>query len=465
MKKSLIPSILLLAVLFQYCTQSDLRPNRAQVEFTVNVTSENEERETSTLDLNEAKSLLLTLERANGDVVLQDQKVNLVVQDGLIRSEALDLQPGDYKIRDFFVLDENGEVLYASPKQSSMLAKKFNVLSGAFTLSADNKTNIEMHVFATVDKKANDFGYIEFKKEKYSFQVSVTAEGSALTGAEAIIMKGTETISTIQLSNEVNTIEFIGDKHETYQLVIIKDGYGKYSRDFSFADLEKELDGQPLQLTLQPALTFRFHTLATRFRYAFAIVFPTGTTGNLNVDWGDGTVQSYSFQNNEIGHVYQTEGDYFVSITGDVASIVEFFYYYNDEVTSVSAMNFERLTSLKFLAVSWARVPAVLDLTYNTKLEVVQFEDLLELEQLILPTDHYLRNIALTGQNNLTSDDINYIINDIYNNAVEKNINTGFRLFQLYDETGQFAGPPSAEAIEQLRQLRDVYGWNIQPNP
>jgi hypothetical protein len=385
-------------------------------------------------------SVLLSLKQAGGTAILNDIKVGVTAQGSELVTDAMELLPGTYIINDVLVLDDEDNILYASPVKRSALAGM-----RSFSLSASARMEVQVDVVSA----------------HQSFRVSLNAGGTSVTGAYAFILDGTDTLATQWLDEAVNTIQFSGDQHSTYELVVVKDGYGKYTRDFEMKDLKKDLGNNPLEISLTPALTFRFHTLPTRFRYSLAILFPAGTTGNITVDWGDGTVEPYAFEHNEIGHVYKTKGDYFLSITGDVANIIEVFYYYNDEVTSVSAMNFEHLSDLEFLAIGWAHVPAVIDLSHNTKIEAIDFSDLLELNDLILPASHFIRYFNLSGDNGVSASEISDMIHSIYVHASQQGTMNG--LLNLTDETGSIAGPPSPEAMEELRQLRDVYGWRIEP--
>jgi len=458
MKRSIIFLLLLLAVLFHSCTPENEIADKSQVQFVINLADVSGDDVMSS----NVKSILLHVQDANGDVAI-DQNVDFVREGNVIKVKQINLPTGVYSVEDIFISDSEGNVLFATPKKGSMLAT-LNVQSMAFMVKNTESKAVELQAISTTKRTSVDFGYTSFKKKgKGTFQIAIRdAKGKLIKGI-AYLIEGEDTVGQYTLHPKINTISYCGNKLDSVTLVIVKDGFGKYSGNFTYGDLAK-YKNKPISIILKNALTFRFHTLPTSFKYALPVVFPAGTTGNLTVDWGDGTVEAYSFESDELSHVYTTEGDYFLTLTGDVEKITEIFDY-NDpfEVTSVYNINVDNLTNLQFIAIGWTHAPAIIDLSHNKQLQVIDFSDLAELHNLILPAHHYLRYFNLTENNDISSTLITSMIKNIYSNAVSKNIVNGY--LNIGDENGVMVGPPSATAIMQLQQLHTVYAWNVIPNP
>jgi len=58
------------------------------------------------------------------------------------------------------------------------------------------------------------------------------------------------------------------------------------------------------------------------------------------------------------------------------------------------------------------------------------------------------------------------LIDQLHSGAVANNITGGEISFHAYaPDPSIMVGPPSAAAINKLRNLRDNYGWALSPNP
>jgi hypothetical protein len=90
----------------------------------------------------------------------------------------------------------------------------------------------------------------------------------------------------------------------------------------------------------------------------------------------------------------------------------------------------------------------------------------LNLEKLVLPEDNQIYSINIEGSPNITSTNVDEIINKVYQSAVNYNIVNGhFALSVSLNpvEPYDLVGPPSAEALSQLYSLKGDYGWSIFP--
>ncbi len=79
-------------------------------------------------------------------------------------SENLELPVGQYQLTDFFVFDEKGKLLYATPRENSTLAKLVaDPLDIKFDVYADGNTQVNPEVLGVEDAaQPGDFGYANF---------------------------------------------------------------------------------------------------------------------------------------------------------------------------------------------------------------------------------------------------------------------------------------------------------------
>lgn len=79
-------------------------------------------------------------------------------------SENLELEVGQYKLTDFFVFDEKEKLIYATPKENSILAPLVNdPLDIGFEVYKDGNTQVNPEVLGVEDAaQPGDFGYANF---------------------------------------------------------------------------------------------------------------------------------------------------------------------------------------------------------------------------------------------------------------------------------------------------------------
>ena len=188
--------------------------------------------------------------------------------------------------------------------------------------------------------------------------------------------------------------------------------------------------------------------------------------GSILVNWGDGTSDTYTLGDYiELVKIYAAPGQYQVSFTGDIKNITQFQSSYGQGL--MSHTNFRPLTGLESLRMSYMGGPEVIDVSGAKNLNDFTPFGITNLREIYLPKQHSLWAVSIAGDTILTATTVNTMINSVYQTAVKKNILGGF--FHLlkypYDEEGRtdMVGPPSAQSIQQLTELQNVYGWEIMP--
>jgi hypothetical protein len=212
----------------------------------------------------------------------------------------------------------------------------------------------------------------------------------------------------------------------------------------------------------------------TREDYHHFGVLLSGPAGHsINVDWGDGTANQLEFnQDNfiELVREYNAPGRYRIVVSGKINEITGFKSAYGEGV--FDSINVSGLKSLGSVRVGLTHGPETFDMSNNKNLYEVHFGDVQELSTVILPNRHTIRSVSIDGPNQLTTADVDYIVANIYENAIRAKIFEGyFGLLKQYwlnpgDEGyGELVGPPSPSSIDKLRELRDVYRWEVVQLP
>ena len=210
-------------------------------------------------------------------------------------------------------------------------------------------------------------------------------------------------------------------------------------------------------------------TWSLEFPYAEISLEGKEVGKTLTVNWGDGTVEQHTFTEGYAGkaalyleHYYTSVGDFTVSMTGDLDNIITV----SNPFTSldVLSMNFDKLSNLENIDMPYNSLE-ILDLSKNRRLKSVYGPSSTLAKSVILPNTHSISFMS-SGSPNLSTEVVSAMIASIYKNAVNKKIYNGhFSLASGMEENPTFPGPPTAEDMAKLIELRDVYGWTIFPNP
>lgn len=442
------------------CTEQESSAPR-EVQFTVSTAASADGR-VSAVVLPPGTALLLSIRKSTGETVLTHERVTLLKVGGQYITEPLSLHPGDYAITDFMLVDAASEVLYATPLANSPLAGAVShPLPYAFTVSADVILNIDMQVLAVGTNTPENFGYTSFGIDintgnLFSLSVFIPgADGLELTGGEAFIMSGYDTLYRYTLAAETNMIPFYGDTTQTYTLIVTQSGYTRYLRQFVYAALKDELAGQPLEVVLVPAFTMVIWS--TQFMGYYSRWDYYGDQGVLNVDIGllnsnfAGGYDMGPFSNSSVEVNYEAPGRYFSTVTGDLDELKSIIY--TSPVDSIDVRHVPNLTGLGLRSESRVRR---IDLTHNHKLEELYLSGIGTLRDVTIPSDNRLNNVRLQNTG-LSSASITVFIDNLHLSAVTHNEHNG---------TFYFSGTasPSPAALTQLKRLQNDYGWDVAPH-
>jgi hypothetical protein len=451
--------ILLPLAILQGCTEElDLgKPEKIQFVFNVGSQTADGGKTNSTFQLPTGSALMISVVDQHGSSVLDHHRIELLKLGDDYISHPIDLAPGQYKLIDFFVVDESSEILFAVPHGGAPFATLVShPLPYSFSVQKNGIKNIAMEVVSVSHYLPEDFGYVSFGVGTVNpIQLAVFTKknnGLALSSASVYILAGQDTVESYSIGAKISFIPFKQDITQEFTLVVVKDGFARFSRRFVYEDLMLELDARPLEVILPPAFTM------VAFGGDFNIQVGTSGPGNIHVDWGDGTSNSYAVDGpfNELGHVYHPEGTYYVSITGSLEKVTSFSSFYDQGM--IDRINFESLPSLTEIRFGLTRGARVVDLSHNTKLETVVIVGIRSLEILKIPADNQITSIIVEEQPLLPMSAFDDIIHSVYQSVVRHRKSGYMGLDVTINQL-------SSRSVAELTWLKDAFGWEIAPDP
>ena len=249
----------LTVLLMLFSCQQDLEDPQitGKVEFTFN-TSKSLEGKAAKNNIEDARYVLVKIAKDDGEVVYENEKLELYKFGDDFVSEPLALSIGNYQLLEFLILDENNQVIFATPLKGSELASLVtNPLPMDFEVAQDVTLKLVPEVVDVDGTTAEAFGYTTFSFDPilvWDFQLSVFAydyntENFELTEANLYVINGEDTAQTETLEAAINYIA-LQQESEHYTLVISKEGYQSYNKEFMAEDLRGYLNN-PLVVVLE----------------------------------------------------------------------------------------------------------------------------------------------------------------------------------------------------------------------
>jgi hypothetical protein len=457
----------------QHCSDPGESAVPEKVQFTWSLSDTDSKNGRSKID-RVPDALIVTVAKASGETLLENYRINLIRAGDAFISEPLSLTPGRYNITQFMLVAGENELLYAAPVKGAPLAPAvnhplpflINILQGRV-----NRFDVEVLKF-TEANFPEEFGYTSFTiNDVNPLKISpflAGENGLAFTTATAYVIEGEDTIKTQPLAARINLFSFRGeDRNTVRKLVVAKPGYATYIKEFRYIDFINQLEGFPLEIIFKPAVftctPFFLNEDPDNMLFKMTL---NGPSGNLAVNWGDGASETYvlSSEGVTLEHQYVTPGNFQMTMSGDVDKIevLKAFYGWG----AMSAANFQGLTALREIRMGYTHGPSVVDFSNNIGLEYVMMPVVNELKKLILPKNTVLHYLELTGPNQMTPADVDYVIDQVFNGAVANHTQDGILLLgRMYNDTDHMLGPPSPDRLAKLRVLITEYGWHSQPGP
>lgn len=464
--------MLLLAVMFGCHDESLEKKESVQFSIDLAFTDDSGGRISDASEVPAGASLRVSIATQGGTSVLNMEEIELLRVGGSLTTAPIQLSTGSYKLTDFMIVSDDGEVLFATPRRGSPLAAYVsNPLDVPFGVGSGNINNLAMAVMDVSTATPEDFGYVGFGiNVVHPMKVAVfgaTPQGPHPIPAKITFEHGEPVLQTIYLSAGVNKFGFKFDTDETYVMRISREGYKAYEREFTYSSLMDELDGGTLVVTLEPGMTVLTPYYTVPDNYLVMDIRGSAPIG-LTVNWGDGTIEEIELKDLfYIQHDYVEVGRYAIHITGDLDKVELFGGSYSN--VDMDEVDLTLMPNLKTLAMGLCRLPKTINLSNNKKLNSLSLAFTRGVEKIVLPSGAPLNNVYLRGSI-MKPNVVSNLIGQVYDNAMESFVYDGEFTFSFSEYPGpqegdpvMFVGPPSAAALEQLRTLRSQRGWTIEP--
>lgn len=213
-------------------------------------------------------------------------------------TQKIALTTGFYKLTEFFLLDENGNTVYACPKEGSSQAQNVNQpLSISFDIEKDKSVSVTVEVISTEDLTPADFGLIWFpiaEVETFSFMISVSEKGTnTLLPAKILVTADSYSFSQ-NLEEIVTNIVKIKSGYDEYVLTISYSGYKTVNQSYTkeglvqfsetplVVEMEKDLtdNGPILKMPFNGSIVDITDHIASNQIYPYQIEFVADRKGN-----------------------------------------------------------------------------------------------------------------------------------------------------------------------------------------
>lgn len=312
--------------------------------------------------LSDADKIVITIQHFDGtptDYTQYEMNIFLLGNDFITSKIAL--LTGDYKLTEFYVLNESGSVIFAAPLEGSVLAQNVDdPLPIEFSVNKNTIHKVNVDVISTENLEPEDFGLIHFQiteVETFQFLINVSEIGKdQLLTANLTITSGAYTYSQ-KLEAITNNIVTVRDEFTDYTLTIGTTMYQNYVATFTNAEL-KAYEKIPLIIELKPEkpekleIFSQFSTTGGTRSYLTGQSFTIGSNGGYLT----------RIITNAIGGVSGTQ------LTNGIAnSMLKIREYVNDNETGVN----HALTG-NILATSTG-TPTIIDYNYGIYYPNVEF--------------------------------------------------------------------------------------------
>jgi hypothetical protein len=206
-----------------------------------------------------AQYVIVTVVNENGEVVMNDEQIELFNFGGYWITRNIKLKTGSYQLTKFLVVDPLGNVLYAAPIEGSPKAYLVNdPLPIKFFIRTNQVTRVTPEVLPVILEPPEEFGYVSFSYtivKPLDFFIGVYIREPSvmppieLTDAKLTVKADSLWWHSFQLEPKVNKVT-IRDGYRSYLLIIEKEGYNPVRLKISREELLKTTQEDPLLIGL-----------------------------------------------------------------------------------------------------------------------------------------------------------------------------------------------------------------------
>ena len=251
MKKQTIRVLALVCLIsittfWQSCQEEpiDIPNDPVEVSFNIVATNSVDLKSTPPLDMENAKKVILTIQKYDGITTGYTQhELDIYKLGDAYITGKIALMFGSYKITEFFVLDDLDNIVYASPLEGSLMAQNVtDPLPVLFSISEKKSKAVEIEVLSNANLQAEDFGLVRFPiigVGTFQFLISVSEQGMEKLLKAGLTVSSNGYSYTQELDSIVDNKLTIKDGYEEYALTITAIGYGTYKGTFTNAELKQ----------------------------------------------------------------------------------------------------------------------------------------------------------------------------------------------------------------------------------
>lgn len=261
--KFLLSSVIMLIIGFTACEKdsSETRKALSPLEFKLVVNGSSlkpaNSKNPKSTEVTNVKSALVSIADNAGNLVYDLEEIELINFNGNYISNKLLLEVGNYTLTDFLILDNDGNVSYASPKEGSELAHLVNnPLAIDFLVEINQITTVTPEVLNINDFEPADFGYVEFGFnyiKTFDFVVGIytmnNEQKPIASNANITVNANGKDYINKKIDGILNILT-INDGLDIYTITITKEGYKTFNKTFTLEQL-KEYEKTPLDVYLE----------------------------------------------------------------------------------------------------------------------------------------------------------------------------------------------------------------------
>lgn len=200
----------------------------------------------SNLDSLSIRSIVISIEDKSGKGIYDRKRIELLSMNSYFISSPISLPVGEYKLTEFFVVDDSNNIIYVSPVKGAPKSHLVDKpLPTKFEIKSNEVLKMVPEVLSVENSTPEDFGYTTFSFEVVEYfeillSVFVFNEENRdfeLTTARISISSEDELLYSGKLRAETNLL-YIKDNFASYELKIGKEGFRNYYYLFSADSLK-----------------------------------------------------------------------------------------------------------------------------------------------------------------------------------------------------------------------------------
>lgn len=297
-KITVVTCVLASLVFWNSCKNIEEINEKFEVEFSIlNKTADMNSIVTMRMQntLSDADRVIITIEKSDGSSTeFIQSEMNVFNLGGHFITSKIAISKGEYNITEFFILDEVGNVIFAAPLESSLMAQNVDIpLPILFYVTEDIIQPVNVTVISAENLEPEDFGLVHFPingPETFQYLMNVSEKGlDEFLTAELTITSGTYTYSQ-SIEAVIDNRITIKDLPTEYILTIKKSGYDDYIDTLSASELKSydnlslivELDSPTVQILETPQMVISsLHPISsgTNFNTPIGQSFTLGNEG------------------------------------------------------------------------------------------------------------------------------------------------------------------------------------------